>query len=185
MNRRAFLQRVGLGSLAAGSVPLLGSPALAHLESDEENERHFRFVALSFRGTPTPSEAMVMEGTGIFGNGRLVGNGDWQHLTWPPAPKSTLLGHGLWKKRSLVSYQAGIGSFGEIEASILTLQIRMLPAEDTDVDPFNATLEIACNVGPAGLSTGKTEGFTLTLPTGAPFVPAVANVGLTHISTKH
>jgi hypothetical protein len=184
MNRRDFLQRIGLGSLVAGSsVPLLGSPALAHLESDGKNERHFRFVALSFRGTPTPSEAMVMEGTGIFGGDRLTGNGDWQHITWPPP--STLLGHGLWRKKSLVSYQAGIGSFGEIEASILTLRIRMLPAEDTDVDPFNATLKIVCNVGPAGLLTGQTEGFTLTLPAGAPFVPAVANIGLTHISTKH
>lgn len=182
MNRRAFLQRIGLGSLAASSVPLLGSPALAHLDSEEENERHFRFVALSFRGTPT-SEAMVMEGTGIFGHGRLQGNGDWQHITWPPP--STLLGHGLWRKKSLVSYQTGFGSFAEIEASILTLRIRMLPAEDTDVDPFNATLKIVCNVGPAGLLTGQTEGYTLTLPTGAPFVPAVANVGLTHISTKH
>ena len=60
MNRRAFLQRIGLGSLVAGSsVPLLGSPAFAHLESEEENERHFRFVALSFRGTPTPSVGCV------------------------------------------------------------------------------------------------------------------------------
>ncbi len=178
MNRRAFLQRIGLGSLAVGSVQLLGPPALAHLDSDEEDERHFRFVALSFRA----SEAMVMEGAGIFGGDRLKGSGDWQHITWPPP--STLLGHGLWKKESLTSFQRGFGSFAEIEASILTLQIRMLP-EDSDVDPFDATLKIVCNVGPAGLLTGQAEGYTLTLPSGAPFTPAATAVGLTHISTKH
>jgi hypothetical protein len=182
MNRRAFLQRIGLGSLAAaGSVPLLGSPALAHLESEDGDERHFRFVALSFLDTQT--EAMVMEGTGIFGDDRLVGQGDWQHISWPPP--STLLGHGLWRKNRLLSYETGFGSFAEIEASILTLQILMLPAEDTGVDHFRATLKIVCNVGPAGLLTGQTEGFTLTFPDGTTFAPAVANIGLTHISTLH
>ena len=162
---------------------MLGRPALAHLDSDEENQRHFRFVALSFVGGATPTEAMVMEGTGIFGADLPQANGDWQHITWPPP--SELLGHGLWKKKRLVSYEKGFGSFGEIEASILTLDIRMLPHEDTGVDPFTARLKIACNVGPAGLLTGLPEGFFLTLPGGPTFEPAASPLGLTHISTKH
>lgn len=187
MNRRDFLQRIGLGSLAAGSIPLLAQPAIAHLRSDDENQRHFRFVALSFPPVESgiPPEAMVLEGTGIFAGRVRQANGDFQHITWPPP--STLLGHGLWKKKrdGAFSYQKGFGSFGEIEASILTMEIRMLPADDTGVDPFDAVLRVVCNVGPAGLLTGEDEGFTLTFPDGATFEPAVPPIGLTHISTKH
>jgi hypothetical protein len=185
MNRRTFLQRLGVGSVAVGSVPLLGQPALAHLDSDEGNQRHFKFVCLSFLtgGEGTPAEAMVMEGNGIFGGGISRGTGDFQHITWPPP--STLLGHGLWRERHILSYERGFGSFAEIEASILTLRIRMLPGEDTGVDDFPATLKIVCNVGPAGLLTGQDEGYTLTLPDGTTFAPAVPAVGLTHISTLH
>jgi hypothetical protein len=183
VDRRSFLQRLGIGSLAVGSIQVLGRPALAHLESDDGNQRHFRFVALSFPPVAEPTEAMVMEGSGIFGGGVLQGNGDFQHISWPPP--STLLGHGLWKKKKLLDYERGFGSFGEIDAGILTLQIRMLPAKGTGVDPFNAELRIACNVGPAGISTGLPEGFTLTLPDGTTFAPIDPPLGLTHISTKH
>jgi hypothetical protein len=186
MNRREFLQRIGVGSLAAGSIPLLARPAIAHLKSDRGNQRHFRFVALSFLPTEddTPSEAIVMEGTGIFDRQLRQANGDFQHITWPPP--SSLLGHGLWKRKrdGAFDYQKGFGSFAEIEASILTIEIRMLP-RDTGTDPFTAMLRIVCNVGPAGLLTGENEGFTLTLPDGTTFQPAVPAVGLTHISTKH
>jgi hypothetical protein len=182
VNRRQFLARLGIGSLA-GSIPLLGGEAaLAHLRSAGSDERHFRFVALSFG---TGGDAMVMEGTGVFGaeGGFVVGDGDFQHITWPPP--STLLGHGLWKARAILSYETGFGSFGEIDAGILKLRIRMLPDADTGVDPFGARLTIACNIGPAGISTGLPEGFSLTLPGGATFSPAVPAVGLTHISTPH
>jgi hypothetical protein len=184
VNRRAFLRRLGIGSLTAGTIPFLARPGLAHLESDEGNQRHFRFVALSFpEGEESPTEAMVMEGTGIFGGGLSRGTGDFQHISWPPP--STLLGHGLWRERRILSYEAGFGSLAEIEASILTLRIRMLPGEDTGVDPFPATLKIACNVGPAGINTGLPEGYFLTLPDGTTFAPAVPAIGLTHISTMH
>jgi hypothetical protein len=51
-----------------------------------------------------------------------------------------------------------------------------------------ATLELICNIGAAGLSTGEEEGFILTIP-GAPFgpfvplMPAVPSSGLTIFTT--
>lgn len=183
MNRRDFLQRVGVGSLAAGSIPLLSQPALAHLSSDRANERHFRFVCLSLAGG---TEAVVMEGSGIFTNTEAhQANGSFLHFTWPPP--STLLGHGTWKKKrgGDFSYEKGFGNLEVIEASIVTMDIRMIPGEDTGADPFTATLQVACNVGPFGLLTGLDEGIILTLPDGTTFEPAVPGIGLTFISTKH
>lgn len=46
---------------------------------------------------------------------------------------------------------------------------------------FEGTLRVACNIGPAGLSTGEAEGVTVTIdgaPVG-PFVPLTPPLGLT------
>jgi hypothetical protein len=182
VNRRDFLQGIGVGSLAAGTLPLIGQPALAHFSSDSGNQRHFRLVAFSFAG----EEAIGIEGSGIFTNTELLqANGSFVHVSWPPP--STILGQGTWKRKrgGDFSYERGFGSIDVLEASIVTLEIRMVPSEGTGGDPFTATLEVTCNFGPTGLSTGQDEGFVLTLPDGTTFVPAVPAVGLTFITTKH
>ncbi len=76
------------------------------------------------------------------------------------------------------------GTYGRIAASILELQIDLLP----DLGPVRkvegVALRLICNIGAAGITTGEPESFVLTVP-GAPFgpfQPLSPVVGLTHIS---
>jgi len=91
---------------------------------------------------------------------------------------------GRWRPKKILNYEKLIGSFGRIAAGALVLSVDLLP----DLGPVRriegATLRIACNIGPAGLSTGEPEGVVLTIPGAdfSPFVPQDPVAGLTHLS---
>jgi hypothetical protein len=176
---------LGAGSLAAGSIPLLSRPALAHGGALDEDARHFRFVAFSFPSDEeTPSEAFGLEGNGVFDDeGIHWAGGQFLHLTWPPP--STHLASGRWRDKRFVSFEDGFGSREVIEAGILTMVVRMIPGGGSEVDPFDATMQVVCNIGFAGIGTGLNEGVYLTLPDGSTFEPSVPPLGLTFISTEH
>src|SRR3990172_174353 len=137
MDRREFLRKAGLGSIALASLPkiadTLATPAAA------QGQRWYSFV--------------------VVNKGKTIGGVD----------------HRLVLARG--------GVFAPC-AGAFVLSVDLLP----DLGPVRriegATLRIACNIGPAGLSTGEPEGVVLTIPGAdfSPFVPQDPVAGLTHLS---
>jgi hypothetical protein len=62
-----------------------------------------------------------------------------------------------------------VGTWGRAVAGILTVRARLKPCERPSIP--GATLTVVCNLGPAGISTGLAEGYTLALPDGTTFSP--------------
>lgn len=189
MDRRDFLKKAGMagaGSLALASVPglapslleTLSTPALAAAQTN------FHFLAFSRGATIDGVEHRVsMSGDGKTNGSQVVAGGSFVHFdNASPVPR-TILGTGTWKAKRLLSFDL-IGTWGVFAAGILEAEIHLVPAGGS---PIPAVLKIVCNIGPAGISTGLDEGFTLTIPDApfSPFVPLVPALGLTVFTTEN
>ena len=178
MNRRDFLKKVGLGSVALGSLPVLGEIFAIPAQADGGGKT-FHVAALGGGGTiGGVVHTLVLAGDGRFGDGEIEGGGVFNHVNLDsalPIPKP-VLASGTWKAKRLVSFQS-IGSSGETLAGTLKMDIdvvRLIPSRAV----FPAHLQIVCNIPFAGLFTGHPEGFTLTgLP--VTFSPLNPTVGIT------
>ncbi len=189
MDRRTFLKRAGLGSVALGSLTGLGGmSAIAAFAEDEElngvrERRHATFVAISRAprsGNVVPT--LAMEGRVVFsadaekarGGGNLTG---WDDAT--PVPKH-ILASGRWRVLEFVSYDTfDLEPYGRIQASILELNVAL--RDELSGRTGNGLLRLICNVGAGGRMTGEPEGFTLDPE--PPFGKFKPVIGLTHIST--
>jgi hypothetical protein len=178
MNRRVFLKKAGLSSVALGFLPVLGdslaTPALA-----DDGRKSFHFAALGGGGTiDGVVHTLVLAGSGRFSDSRVEGGGVFNHVNNNlslPTPRP-VLASGSWKAKRFVSFET-IGSSGDTLAGSLSMDIevvRLIPSPGI----FNAHLTIVCNIPFAGLFTGHPEGFTLT---GLPvvFSPLNPTVGIT------
>lgn len=186
IDRREFLRKAGLGSVALASLPTLvntlATPAAA------QGQRWYSFVVVNKGKTiGGVDHRIVLTGAGFFdaGAGTVDGGGNFLHFdTAPPGTPKPILGVGRWRPTKILKYEKQIGSFGRIAAGALELSVDLLP----DLGPLRriegATLRIVCNIGPAGLSTGEPEGVFLTIPGAdfSPFVPQDPVAGLTHLS---
>jgi len=186
MDRREFLRKAGLGSIALASLPKivdsLATPAAA------QGQRWYSFVVVNKGKTVGGVDhRLVMTGAGLFDAqaGTVDGGGNFLHFdNAPPGTPKPILGVGRWRPKKILNYEKLIGSFGRIAAGALVLSVDLLP----DLGPVRriegATLRIVCNIGPAGLSTGEPEGVVLTIPGAdfSPFVPQDPVAGLTHLS---
>ena len=168
MNRREFLQKAGVASIALASLPELGH-SLATSASADDKQTNFRFVSNSNAATIAGvAHRMLMNGTGKVTPSQVVAAGSFVHINnAPPVPKP-ILASGTWKAKSLVSFNL-IGTYGSIAAGEIKMQIDLI-VESPAPAIVPATLKVVCNLAPAGLFTGEEEGFTLTIP-GAPFGP--------------
>lgn len=198
VDRREFLRKAGLGSVALGSLPALAhalaTPAWA------QGRTNFMFLAVSATsaaGTPPVQHFVAMGGTGNFDpSGQraspVEGGGTFFHWTGPGAAPRPLVGSGTWKARLLVSYKQ-IGTYGVAAAGIAELVIDVTSQMPTTMVVRGARLKIACNLGPAALmNPGEIEGVTLNLPgtdfsaggTFGPFAPIPpSGTGLTVFTT--
>jgi hypothetical protein len=175
MDRRAFLHKAGLGSLAVASLPALTTAAWA-----DGGQTNFHFVALS---QAPPVGGVVprtnMSGTGQVNPSRVVGQGSFNIFdNASPVPR-TLLAFGTWKAKRLLTFDL-IGAYGALAAGVLGVEVHLV-REFPSPAVLPATLQIICNLGAAGLSTGQPEGFTLSIPDSpyGPFVPLHPEMGIT------
>jgi len=112
MDRRAFLKKAGVGSIALGSAPalasLLASPALAN-----NGERQSTFVAFSKARTVNGVDHRVaMNGKVRFNPEAetVSGGGNFVHLdNAPPTPKP-ILASGLWEATEFISWDHDVGT---------------------------------------------------------------------------
>ncbi len=179
LDRRSFLKRAGLGSLALGSLPGALAPAPAWARGRTVG---FNFTAISqARTIGGVVNAANMAGYGTIEEDEVKGGGHFQHYDSASPPPRTILGAGAWHAKRLVSFDP-IGTWGVITAGVLIMQIELrhtIPSRE--VHP--ATLKVVCNVGSGGFETGQAEGFTLTVP-GAPHGPFVpTGAGITVFTT--
>ncbi|MGH2657840.1 MAG: twin-arginine translocation signal domain-containing protein [Actinomycetota bacterium] len=181
MDRREFLKRAGIGSIGLSTLAVT-SPALAGYRKGNGHQ-HFSLVALSSTSaSEATNHVMILEGAGSFkaktGQVDPKGGGNFIHVEDFPSPGSGPFASGKWNVKRFVSYDAGppFGDYGRIRASILVVTVVLRPDAGGSLE---GTLEIACNVGFAGIQTGEPEGFKLSVPGfdfDTPFL------GLTHLS---
>jgi hypothetical protein len=184
LDRRSFLKRAGIGSIALGPLPglLAAAPAWA-----SGRAAGFNFTAISRAGTiGSVVHAVNMAGSGTIEEDDVEGGGHFQHYDLASAPPRTIIAAGAWRAKRLVSFDP-IGTWGVITAGVLVMQIQLRPTIPSPA-VVAATLKVVCNVGSGGFETGQPEGFTLTVPS-APFgafVPIGAGITVfTTIAAAH
>src|SRR5205809_643784 len=85
-------------------------------------------------------------------------------------------GHGTWKAEDVVSWSPGL-SHGIFEGGTLVIHATLKPRGQAAIK--NVMIEIDCNLGPAGFTTGKPEGVVVTVPGGPTFIPTNPTTGVT------
>lgn len=163
ISRRAFLKAAGLGSLAIGLAPWLELNKKA-----KRGQINIHFLAASdAQVVDGVHHRMLMGGCGHVTRGTVVANGSFQHQNASGAIPQAILGEGSWKAKRLKSFTL-VGTHGKVGvAGVLLMDVLLIPEDGPKVA---AELEVVCNIPPAGLFTGKPEGYKLTIP-GAPFGP--------------
>lgn len=180
MNRREFLKKAGTGSAALGGLSaletMLATPAWAE---DRTTGNGFFFQVVSH--STTSADLLIISGCGRIGRD-VEGGGSFTHFVPEGDPPFPIVATGHWRASRLTRFDP-IGSYGELVAGIAELD-----AVAAITAPFTArsraTLEIVCNIGPAGLVTGEEEGVVVSVPdVGETFVPTSPPTGLTIFTT--
>ena len=176
MNRRRFFKNAGVGSATLASIPILTHTLATPARADDDNGLGFRFVCVSKAATVgVVDHRMLMNGCGKFNGSEAGGGGTYDHIDFAsPVPK-TILDAGRWKAGRILSFSL-TGTYGEIAAGILEMEVKLLQ-EFPSRAVIPATLEVICNLAPAGLFTGEEEGFIFEAPFGT-FVQQTPPVGL-------
>jgi len=171
IDRREFLKKAGLGSIAVASLPTLAN-ALAK-PAWAQGGTNFTFLAVSRAGPAgtiaQPAHTMAMGGQGSFDPSKvgshMEGGGPFNHWTAPAAaPPVPLIASGTWKARLLVSYKQ-IGTYGVAAAGILEMVVDIFRLVPSPATIRGATLKVVGNLGPAGfVNPGEIAGYTLSIP---------------------
>jgi hypothetical protein len=183
IERRELLKRAGVGSAALASFPALAEAAWADDDRGRGGgRRRFYFQAVSGQAaTVSSGESIILSGCGSFGRRSVRGGGEFVHFDGTKIPSPDFIATGRWRATRFLSFEE-VGTWGVGVAGILHVQIKLIPCDGAVIR--GATLEVVCNIGPAGLSTGEHEGFTLTVPGVAPFSPFDPELGLTFFTRR-
>jgi hypothetical protein len=136
---------------------------------------HF-LVADQIAGTP---DRLIIQGDGSFNRNRANGGGTFDHFLAGTGPPATLIATGTWKAEDVVSWSPGT-SHGVFAGGTLMIHATLKPIGHPVIR--NVLLEIDCNLGPAGFTTGKPEGVVVTFPGGPTFIPTSPTTGVTVFS---
>jgi len=155
----------GCNQTEAPTAADAGQPSLQK-SSDDDGRINFHFLAVSHAGA---NHNIIMFGNGNFTDSKVRGGGVFQHTSADPSepvPKP-ILGEGTWKAKRLVSWVQR-GTYGVGVSGVLTMEIKLRPNNGPAIP---ATLQVTCNIPPAGLFTGNPEGYILEVQNGLTFVP--------------
>ncbi len=138
---------------------------------------HF-LVADQVAGT---TDRMIIQGDGSFNRNQASGGGTFDHFQAVGSPPLPIVATGTWKAGDVVSWTPGT-SHGVFEGGTLVIHATVKPNGQPAIK--NVLIEIDCNLGPAGFTTGKPEGVVVTVP-GTPavvFAPTNPTTGVTVFS---
>lgn len=176
MNRRDFLTKAGLGTLAAASVPALAKSLAWPDTASARWGTGFYFVVVSIAASP---EAIILSGAGRFTDRSVNGRGGFTHFRAQGERPFSIVSTGLWVAREVLGFTSTTpATYGVNAGGVLDLGVRLRPVGGGAI---NATMRVVCNIGPGNLQTGHEEGVTLTIP-GAPFgafAPSMPPTGIT------
>jgi len=161
----------------------LGVPATAFAVEDVDGSRIYVFVSFSHApaGLGLTVPRIGMQGAGTFRPADREVNGGGSYVLNDAAigVPSPAVASGRWTARRFVSYDTvGLGSYGTIQPGILTI------TADVEGIGEDLILGLICNVGAAGLMTGKPEGWELSGTPYGKFVPLSPILGITHLSVE-
>jgi hypothetical protein len=182
IDRKDFLKKAGVGTVAAASIPaLFASEAFGQV--GHGTGRVYTFVSFS-QSPPSGHIAQPrigMRGCGNFDETLRTASGGGSYVFFDnakPVPKP-LIKAGSWRATAFVSYDTkGLPSYGGIQPGILTV------LANVDGIGSGLELEIVCNFGPGGLLTGEEEGWYLSGTPYGKFSALSPPVGITHLSTR-
>jgi len=138
---------------------------------------HF-LVADQVAGT---TDRMIIQGDGSFNRNQASGGGTFDHFQAVGSPPLPIVATGTWKAGDVVSWTPGT-THGVYQGGILVIHATVKPNGQPAIK--NVLIEVDCNLGPAGFTTGKPEGVVVTVP-GTPavvFTPTNPTTGVTVFS---
>jgi hypothetical protein len=148
------------------------------------NHGRIGFHFLDLNQVAGASDRLIIQGDGSFNRNRASGGGTFDHFQAVGSPPLPLVASGTWKAEDVVSWSPGT-THGVYQGGILVIHATFKPNGQPAIK--NVMIEVDCNLGPAGFSTGKTEGVIVTIPGGPVFTPApqgnTPNTGVTIFST--
>ena len=139
----------------------------------------FHFLVLDqVAGT---SDRMIVQGDGSFNGNQASGGGTFDHFQAVGSPPLPLVASGTWKAEDVVSWTPGT-THGVYQGGILIIHATVKPNGQPAIK--NVMIEVDCNLGPAGFSTGKPEGVVVTVPAtpAVVFTPTSPTTGVTVFS---
>jgi hypothetical protein len=125
------------------------------------------------------ADRLIIQGDGSFNRNRAHGGGTFDHFSATGSPPLPLVATGTWKATDVVSFNPLTPTHGVYEGGALVMHATFFPEGHSSIK--NVLIEVDCNLGPAGVSTGKPEGVVVTFP-GPPqvvFAPTSPTTGVT------
>jgi hypothetical protein len=125
------------------------------------------------------ADRLIIQGDGSFNRNRAHGGGTFDHFLATGSPPLPLMASGTWRATDVVSFHSLTPTHGVYEGGTLIMHATFFPQGQPRIP--NVLIEVDCNLGPAGVSTGKPEGAVVTFP-GPPqvvFAPTTPTTGVT------
>jgi hypothetical protein len=128
------------------------------------------------------SDRLIIQGDGSFNANRAHGGGTFDHFRAVGSAPLPLVASGTWKATDVVSFHALTPTHGVYEGGALIMHATFFPNGQAPIS--NVLIEVDCNLGPAGVSTGKPEGVVVTVPSSPAlvFAPTSPTTGVTVFS---
>jgi hypothetical protein len=162
-----------LALLVGGALGSGGKGHQGHHGSTPNGQAGYHFLV--FDAVSGTSDRMIIDGTGGFNANEAHGGGSFDHFRAAGSPPLPIVASGTWKATDVVSFAHSPTSHGPYEGGVLVMHATFFPTGQPAIK--NVTVEVDCNLGPIGFSTGKTEGVVVTFPGGPVFGPT--NLGPT------
>jgi hypothetical protein len=164
----ATVASLALALLVGGAAGGNGHGHRGDHGSPANGQTGYHFLVLdAVSGTP---DRMIITGDGGFNSHQAHGGGTFDHFQGVGSPPLPVVASGTWKANDVVSFTHSSTSHGGVfEGGILIMHATFFPKGRPAIP--NVTVEVDCNLGPIGFSTGKTEGVIVTFPGGPVFGP--------------
>jgi len=161
---------LALGLLVGGAAGGNGQGKHHHGGPGETAQGQTGYHFLVFDAVSGTTDRMIITGDGGFNANRAHGGGTFDHFRAVGSPPLPVVASGTWKANDVVSFTHSATSHGGVfEGGTLVMHVTFYPKGQPAIP--NVTMEVDCNLGPIGFSTGKPEGVVITIPGGPVFAP--------------